>query len=94
MGSDLSGLIITYRFTLCEFIFNRQLHNNIKLDVSFLSQYISGFLLDDLSLVGPTGVQLFSWTSVAPECQSWFAVEFSSYFISVMNLDLYVVLIQ
>ena len=30
------------------------------------------------------------WTSVAPAFQSWFAVEYSSCFNSVMNLDLYV----
>ena len=30
------------------------------------------------------------WISVAPAFQSWFAVEYSSCFISVMNLDLYV----
>ena len=30
------------------------------------------------------------WTSVTPAFQSWFAVEYSSCFISVMNLDLYV----
>ena len=30
------------------------------------------------------------WTSVAPAFQSWFAVEYSPCFISVMNLDLYV----
>ena len=30
------------------------------------------------------------WTSVAPAFQSWFDVEYSSSFISVMNLDLYV----
>ena len=30
------------------------------------------------------------WTSVAPAFQSWFAVGYSSCFISVMNLDLYV----
>ena len=29
------------------------------------------------------------WTSVAPAFQSLFADEYSSYFISVMNLDLY-----
>ena len=43
---------------------------------------------DDLSLVGPTGVQLLDF--VAPAFQSWFAVEYSSCFISVMNLDLHV----
>ena len=43
---------------------------------------------DDLSLVGPTGFNC--WTSVAPAFQSWFAVEYWSYFISVINLDLYV----
>ena len=44
---------------------------------------------DDLSLV--TGPPAFnSWTFVAPAFQSWFAVEYSSCFISVMNLDLYV----
>ena len=30
------------------------------------------------------------WTSVAPAFQSWFAIEYSSCFIPVMNLDLYV----
>ena len=30
------------------------------------------------------------WTSVAPAFQSWFAVEYSSCFISMMNPDLYV----
>ena len=30
------------------------------------------------------------WTSFAPAFQIWFAVEYSSCFISVMNLDLYV----
>ena len=30
------------------------------------------------------------WTSVAPAFQSWFAVEYSSCFITLMNLDLYV----
>ena len=30
------------------------------------------------------------WTSVAPAFQSWYAVAYSSCFISVMNLDLYV----
>ena len=31
------------------------------------------------------------WTSVAPAFQSWFATDYSSFFfISVMNLDLYV----
>ena len=37
---------------------------------------------------GPSGFNC--WTSVAPAFQSWFAVEYSSCFISVMNLDLYV----
>ena len=37
---------------------------------------------------GPPGLNC--WTSVAPAFQSWFAVEYSSCFISVMNLDLYV----
>ena len=32
---------------------------------------------------------MICWTSVAPEFQSRFAVEYSSYFISVLNLDLY-----
>ena len=36
----------------------------------------------------PTGV--YCWNSVAPALQSWFAVQYSSCFISVMNLDLYV----
>ena len=43
---------------------------------------------DDLSLLGPTGFNC--WTSVAPAFQSWFAVEYSSCFISEMNLDLHV----
>ena len=29
-----------------------------------------------------------SWIAGAPAFQSWFAVEYSSWFISVMNLDL------
>ena len=37
---------------------------------------------------GPPGFNF--WTSVAAAFQSWFAVEYSSCFISVMNLDLYV----
>ena len=37
---------------------------------------------------GPPGFNCL--TSVAPAFQSWFAVEYSSCFISVMNLDLYV----
>ena len=37
---------------------------------------------------GPPGFNC--WTFVAPAFQSWFAVEYSSCFISVMNLDLYV----
>ena len=37
---------------------------------------------------GPSGFNC--WSSVAPAFQSWFAVEYSSYFISVMNFDLYV----
>ena len=39
-------------------------------------------------LVGPTGFNC--WTSVAPAFQSWFAVEYSSCFIPLMNLYLYV----
>ena len=38
--------------------------------------------------LGPPGFNY--WTSGAPAFQSWFAVEYSSCFISVMNLDLYV----
>ena len=38
--------------------------------------------------LGPPGFNC--WTSVAPAFQSWFTVEYSSCFISVMNLDLYV----
>ena len=41
----------------------------------------------DLSLVGPTGVQLLDFCCSG---MSWFAVEYSSCFISVVNLDLYV----
>ena len=37
---------------------------------------------------GPPGFNC--WTSFAPVFRSWFAVENSSCFISVMNLDLYV----
>ena len=46
---------------------------------------------DDLSLVGPAGVQLWfnCWTFVLPTFQSWFAVEYSSCFISVMDLCFY-----
>ena len=44
--------------------------------------------MSDLSLTGPYEVQLLD--SVAPAFQSWFAVEYSSCFVSVMNLDLYV----
>ena len=36
---------------------------------------------------GPPGFNC--WTSVVPAFQSWFAVEYTSRFISVMNLDLY-----
>ena len=43
---------------------------------------------DDLSLVEHTGFNC--WTSVAPAFQSFFAVEYWSCFISVINLDLYV----
>ena len=37
---------------------------------------------------GPPGFN--RWTSVAPAFHSWFAVEYSFCFISVMNLDLLV----
>ena len=53
-----------------------------------LSFQISCLGSDDLSLVGPT--EFNYWTSVAPAFQSWFAVEYSSCFISVINLVLYV----
>ena len=36
---------------------------------------------------GPPGFNC--WTSVAPAFQNWFAVEYSSCFMSVMNLELY-----
>ena len=40
------------------------------------------------SFMGPPGFNC--WTSVAPAFQSWLADEYSSCFISVTNLDLYV----
>ena len=44
--------------------------------------------LIDLSLSGPPGFNC--WTSVAPAFQNWFAFEYLSCFISVMNLYSYV----
>ena len=44
-----------------------------------------------LSWLGPDNLSLFNcWTSVVPAFQRWLAVEYSSCFISVMNLDVYV----
>ena len=43
---------------------------------------------DDLLLSDPPGFNC--WTSVASAFQIWFALDYSSSFISVMNIDLYV----
>ena len=46
--------------------------------------------LDALSLVGPTRVQLLDFCCSSVSVHIGLAVEFSSCFISVLNLDLYV----
>ena len=54
-----------------------------------MSFYWPIYILIMISLwSGPPGFNC--WTSVAPAFQSWVAFEYSSCFISVINLDLYV----
>ena len=85
MGSDCisswSLLIFLHYITKwCTFCW---IHSGINLKI-FEKKIINKYQ----TWSSPSGLNC--WTSVAPAFQSWFAVQYSTSFISVMNLDLYV----